>query len=171
MTVNDFLDEIEDKSPPTTRDERAAFDSALAKFEAAIGHPLPAEYRDFLARCNGGYVGGALWFRGPTPGGHDADAGVHHVGGFREERCFSLTARRACYVGRIPARLLWVMDDPFGNAICIGLAGKHRGLVYFWDHENEPDDDWDKEVESAGNLRLLANSFTEFVGGLQPLDD
>ena len=40
-----------------------------------------------------------------------------------------------------------------GNAICLGLSGEHRGRVYFWDHENEPDpDEWDGEVETAGNL-------------------
>jgi hypothetical protein len=27
----------------------------LAKFEQYIGHPLPAEYRDFLLRFNGGH--------------------------------------------------------------------------------------------------------------------
>jgi hypothetical protein len=47
------------------------------------------------------------------------------------------------------------------------VTGKHRGRVYFWDHEDEPDpDDWDGEVETADNISLLANSFTDFVAGL-----
>jgi hypothetical protein len=59
------------------------------------------------------------------------------------------------------------MDDPFGNAICLGIRGEHRGRVYFWDHEREPDaDEWNGEVQTAGNLQLLADSFTDFVAGL-----
>lgn len=95
----------------------------------------------------------------------------HHVGGFREEWHFSLPQSRACDAGRIPAALVWVMNDPFGNAICLGLSGPHRGRVYFWDHENEPDDDGDGAVESAGHLQRLANSFTGFVAGLRPAGD
>jgi len=61
------------------------------------------------------------------------------------------------------------MDDPFGNAICLGVSGNHRGKVYFWDHESEPDpDEWDGRVETAGNVQLLADSFAAFVGGLRP---
>jgi hypothetical protein len=164
MTIDEFLAKIDDKRPPAPAEE-------LAAFERAIGHPLPDEYRRFLVACNGGYVGGSLWFKGPTPGGEAADAGVHHIGGFREEWHFSLPEHRECYDGRIPAALVWVMDDPFGNAICVGLSGPHRGRVYFWDHENEPDGDWDGAVESAGNLQLLADSFTEFVAGLAPSGD
>ena len=65
------------------------------------------------------------------------------------------------------------MDDPFGNAICLGIAGEYRGRIYFWDHEMEPDPgEWDGAVETAGNVQLLANSFGEFVAGLRrPKDD
>jgi hypothetical protein len=64
------------------------------------------------------------------------------------------------------------MDDPFGNAICLGVSGKHRGKVYFWDHEHEPDEeDWDGRVETAGNVKLLAASFTDFVAGSRELED
>lgn len=63
------------------------------------------------------------------------------------------------------------MDDPFGNAICLRVNGDHWGSVYFWDHENEPDEDWDGSVETAGNVQLLANSFSEFVNGLRPNND
>ncbi|MBN1611689.1 MAG: SMI1/KNR4 family protein [Polyangiaceae bacterium] len=130
------------------------------------------DYRVFLLQCNGGYVGGRLWYRGPTPDGGAADAGVHHIGGFRTECHFSLLSHREVYEGRIPDDLLWIMDDPFGNAICIGLRGDARGRIYFWDHECEPDDDdWDGGIETAGNVTLIANSFAEFVTGLGPSAD
>lgn len=164
MTIDEFLKVIDNKLPPAPPKE-------LAEFERTIGHSLPEDYRKFLVACNGGYVGGALWFMGPTPEGLTAEAGVHHIGGFRDEGYYCLNTNWKCYVGRIPAALLWIMDDPFGNAICVGLSGPHLGRVFFWDHENEPDEDWDGSVESAGNLRLLANSFTDFVAGLRPLEN
>jgi hypothetical protein len=161
MNIDEFVAVVREKKPPAPPNE-------LAAFEKEIGHPLPEDYRKFLIACNGGFVGGSLWFKGPTPNGDGADAGVHHIGGFREESYFSLRWTRECYVGRIPDALLWIMDDPFGNAICLGVAKPYRGQVFFWDHENEPDENWDGSVESAGNLQLLANSFTDFVAGLQP---
>ncbi len=163
MTIDELLSAIENKQAPAPPPE-------LAAFEKAVGSSLPDDYRQFLIACNGGYVGGSLWFNGPTPEGKAADAGIHHVGGFREEWHFSLPEHRETYDGRIPSDLLWIMDDPFGNAICIGLIEPYRGRMYFWDHENEPDEDWNGLVESAGNLQLLANSFTEFVAGLRPSD-
>ena len=162
MTIDEFLQAIDGKAPPAPADR-------LAELEAALGGPLPDDYRQFLEMCNGGFVGGALWYEGPTPTGTSADAGVHHIGGFRQETFFSLAWAQNCYAGRIPDVLLWIMDDPFGNAICLGLRGPHRGRIYFWDHEREPDPRcWNGQVETAGNLTLIANSFTEFVAGLKP---
>jgi len=162
VTVDEFLKEVNRKAAPAPL-------HAVLQLERDLGASLPADYRQFLIDCNGGHVGGRLWFQGPTPSGEPADAGVHHVGGFREESYFSLTSARECYEGRIPKDLLWIMDDPFGNAICLGVSGNHRGKVYFWDHESEPDpDEWDGRVETAGNVQLLADSFAAFVGGLRP---
>ena len=164
MTPDLFLEAIDKKLAP-------APESELLAFEQTLGCRLPEDYRHFLVSCNGGYVGGDLWFTGPTPTGEKADAGVHHIGGFRQERHFSLVRARSRYEGRIPSDLLWIMDDPFGNAICLAIRGKYFGQVFFWDHENEPEEGWDGSVERAENLQLLANTFTEFVAGLHPNDD
>ena len=142
-------------------------------FEAEIGTTLPDDYRRFLLRCNGGKVD---WyqFEGPTPEGRSWTAILSHVGGLREEPDLSLRCARSCYQGhqlQIPRTLLWIMGDPGGNAICIGLTGKYRGRVYFWIHDEQPDpQEWDGEVETAGNVILLANSFAEFVAGIAPRD-
>jgi hypothetical protein len=122
--------------------------------------------------CNGGYVGGRYWYSGTNPEGREIEAGVHHIGGFREEPYFSLLWFWHCLEDRIPDALIWIHDDPFGNAICLGVAGEHRGRIYFWHHENEPDPDgWDGAVETAGNVTLIANSFTDYVAGLHELAD
>ena len=129
-----------------------------------------------MVRCNGGYAAGSVVFQGPTPEGHAADACPNHIGGFREESYFSLPMQRANYQSddelRLPKTLLWIMDDPMGNAICLGVSEECYGRVYFWDNESEPDPaDWDWEIETAGNIDFLAHSFAEFVSGLRGTPD
>jgi len=163
MSIDELLAHVENTSPPAPI-------AAVRELERDLAATLPEDYRQFLLKCNGGFVGGRLWFRGPTPTGEAADAGIHHVGGFRTESYFSLRSAREIYEGRIPRELLWIMDDPFGNAICVCVAGPTRGAVYFWDHEREPRPvKWDAGLESAPNVQLLTNSFTEFVSGIVPV--
>jgi hypothetical protein len=143
-----------EKIAPASPDEVAAF-------EAEIGATLPDDYRQFLLRSNGGSLGDKYEVV-------EQYVVIGSVGGFREG--YSLRSARACYQGtpvRIPRALVWIMDDPGGNAICLGLTGEHRGKVYFWDHDEEPyPPEWDGQVETAGNIQLLANSFTKFVASL-----
>ncbi len=162
MKIQNFIEAIEKKAAPAPIER-------LANLETEIGATLPDDYRQFLLSCNGGYIGGALWYMGPTPDGGSADAGVHSVGGLRDDPSYSLGSYRVCYETRIPRDLLWIMDDPFGNAICLGLRGECRGKIYFWDHEHEPAvGKWDGEVDTAENVTLIAASFTDFVNGLVP---
>src|SRR5260370_1154023 len=93
--------------------------------------------------------------RAPHPNGRPKRAG-----GLREESYFSV---EWCYENyqryelRIPKDLIWIGEDPFGNAMCLGISGAHRGKVFFWDHENEADPElWDGCVETADNIDLLA---------------
>ncbi len=165
MSIDEFLAFVDDRLPPAPKKE-------LARLESELSCRLPADYRSFLLACNGGSVGGRLWFRGPAPDGRPVDVGVHHVGGFRSESYLSIFDTRYLYGSRIPSPLLWIMDDPFGNAICLAVRGDHKGHVFFWDHEDEPDPRaWDGRMETAGNIRLVAHSFTDFVGGLSQSDD
>jgi hypothetical protein len=165
MTVDEFVGEIKNSAPSASAEK-------VAELEVLVGFPIPTDYRQFLLHCNGGYVGGALWYQGPAPDGRPADAGVHHVGGLRDESCYSLLRNQETYFGRIPHGLMWIMDDPFGNAICLRLVGPHRGGIYFWDHEHEPySNGWTGDIDTAQNIFLIASSFSAFVAGLKVLDD
>jgi hypothetical protein len=164
VTIDEFIAQVNKRLPPAPPE-------GLERLEALLSNKLPDDYRYFLINCNGGYIGGRFWFLGKNPDGRDDDAGVHHIGGFRDESYFSLFWARDCYDGRIPRALLWIADDPFGNAICLGIADPYYGKIYFWDHENEPDMEWNGDVETAGNVVLISNSFTEFVGGLREPDE
>lgn len=159
MNLPSLLALVREKKPPVPM-------VVLQALEDGIGQRLPEDYRKFLIACNGGSLGGRLWFY--KAGSVLPDAAPHHIGGIRPERPFSLLAQLHALHGKIPIDLMWIMDDAFGHGICLGVAGKLRGHVYFWDHEKAPSTGaWDGRVESAANVRLLAESFTDFVAGLE----
>ena len=168
MTIPELISCMEHTQPPAPAD-------VLEKLETLLKCRLPEDYRAFLLSTNGGSIAnGYLWFR---PNDEDVADGVglDVIGGLRDEEPMSLLKAIDVYQGefaRIPLDLVWVAADLFGNAICLGLNGVHRGRIYFWDHESEPDQDqWDGTVETAGNITLLADSFTEFAAGLRPDSD
>jgi hypothetical protein len=75
---------------------------------------------------------------------------------------------RVCevYTDRVPPDLLPIASDSFGNVICVGIRGKRRRRIYFWDHEDEFDDNGQGR-QDYGNVYLLADSFDEFLGKLR----
>lgn len=146
MTIDAFLEHIDDKKP-------LASDADIARFERSLGIVLPADYRAFLQRCNGGYAGGSVWDL-------EHDVGVHHIGGFRAEDYFSLPRHCDSLRRFLPADVIPIADDPFGNAICIGIKGASLGKIYFWDHESAED-----------SPKFVADSFTEFVERLEEQQD
>ena len=160
MDIDEFVALTEERG-------RRPSERSIKSFEKKIAATLPDDYRAFLERCNGGCVGGSIWYGDIHGAG--LSVGVHHVGGLRRIEEISLEANRKFYQLEnrwIPADLLWVLDDPFGNATCVGIRGPHRGKVYFWDHERIPDEDvWNGQVETAGNVTLLAPSFSAFLKG------
>lgn len=169
MTIEELVQVVEKRKPLET-------EKSILGFEESIGSKLPEDYRQFLMLCNGGFLGGTYGTEEDESDEESIGALVHHIGGFREESHFSLESSRDCYQSpeeiRIPTSLIWIMDDPCGNAICLGVKEPHFGKVYFWDHEEEPfEDEWDQQVETADNITLLANSFTEFVAGVREYSD
>lgn len=161
MKFDEFLTYITKIGKPVTKQE-------IHDFESEIGASLPGEYVAFLERCNGGYIGGELWFTSSSNA--DVGAGMDVIGGIRSEKHYSLRSLRNVYQVprfRIPADLLWIMDDPFGNAICLAVRGQRRGEIFFWDHERELDNgvNWDGQLASAVNIKSLAPSIDAFVAG------
>ena len=158
MNIEQFVSLTEDIArPPSSR--------SIQSFENELGLTLPSEYRDFLGRCNGGYVGGSIWFAEEVGEVVNSKVGIQHVGGLRRDEDFSLRANRKVYqldTHRIPDEWLWVMDDVFGNAICLGMVGAVRGKVSFWNHD---------AATGTSNVELLAHSFRLFLEGcVGPVD-
>ncbi|WP_236347706.1 SMI1/KNR4 family protein, partial [Paenibacillus plantiphilus] len=62
------------------------------------------------------------------------------------------------FKGRIPKGFIPIGDDPGGNMICLGMDGKYRERIYFWDHE--------EECEDMSNMYFLADDIYEFLNRL-----
>lgn len=144
--------DVENPHGPTSREE-------IASFEARRKVSLPEEYKAFLLKSNGGSPVPNVF---QVPGFHYKDAVLDFFYGIHNrEEIFQLDKACDVYAGRIPADLIPIADDPFGNVICLGWKGKRRGKIYFWDHENEGDE------QDYGNVHLVASSLAEFLDTLQ----
>jgi hypothetical protein len=132
----------------------------LLAFEQRAGGKLPADYRKFLLEHNGGIPEAAV------VKGKGVDSVVRQLNGLHNgARWARLESLRKTYAGRMPKGLLPIGSDPFGNVYCLGLGGRWRGKVWFWDHETEADEG---EPPRTDNLTLVAASFTAFLAKLRP---
>lgn len=179
MNRDQLIGIMDSKGPPLSEND-------IRSFETEIGAWLPEDYRLFLAASNGGGPKKDYCFKGPTPDGEMVCVEVACFGGLSDEDALSLRSHRVCYHNRIPNELVWIGSDWFGNAICLGILDDARGKVYFWDHEAEmthKDElimihkgrrivgDWDGSVAEAGNVDLLADSFSDFIASYSAWDD
>lgn len=62
---------------------------------------------------------------------------------------------------RLPVGFIPIGDDPSGNVICLGTKEPYYGKIYFWDHEQEPED-----PDDMSNMYFLADSIDEFLDNL-----
>lgn len=149
---------IDEENPhgPTSREE-------IARFEARRKVRLPVEYKEFLLKSNGGMPTPDIF---DIPGFHGQGSDVLAFYGIHdgpEHRRFERALE--VYDERIPADLIPIAIDSFGNQICIGWKGKRRGKIYFWDHEDELDENG-LFVQDYRNVYLVANSLQEFLDNL-----
>jgi hypothetical protein len=166
MTTNELATILRKPGDPATPE-------AVAAFEAEVGATLPDDYRAFLGAVNGGYLPGWFRYRGASAGSEPRTEYVADLFGLRrDELGLSLRFHRGGGLdpeSGFPRDLLAVAGDPGGNLFCLRLSGDRRGKVYFWVHDLLPDpDEWDGQVETAENVRLVADSFAAFLAGISP---
>ncbi|MCG8333544.1 MAG: SMI1/KNR4 family protein [Proteobacteria bacterium] len=135
----------------------------VTKFEHKWNVKLPIEYKRFLIKYNGGY---------PSPDAFaikeiEDESTVDKFLSLESGPHSNLDSYVNTYIGRIPKDLLPIAHDPGGNLICIGIKGENFGIIYFWDHEFESDDN----DPDYSNVHFVANNFDEFLKELYELED
>ncbi len=148
--------------------------AGIEGFETRAGYVLPADYRNFLARRNGGLLAGtveARWLSSLYRGGY----GVVQV-----ERFFSMGGDEAGEVRSIGIELADMEHDPagipdgifaigadvFGNLVTIDLRAASYGQVAVVDHEVIGE-----SFPDAESYQIVAGSFSEFVSLLRRSED
>jgi cell wall assembly regulator SMI1 len=127
----------------------------IERLEQRIGRPLPTSYRDYLLRQDGGRLA-------------DNDEAVDTVFGLGDVPDWaSIWDKLDVLKDRVPAWLLPVADDAYGNLFAISLRDEDSGTVWFWDHEEEADEG---EPPSENNIEIKARDWQTFLDGLRPLD-
>jgi len=142
-----------------------AEEAAIARVERELGIELPAEYRDFLGRQNGGE---------PEPNFYNRQVGVRYfysAGPTDDEYVDDLEeAARRFWSDRMTdppedpmdRSLLPIGEDAGNNLICLRISGDERGAVYFRDHDIP---------ESPEAYTRLTDTFSEFFEALRPLEE
>jgi len=150
-----------------TKKGQAINEAELANFESKIGYTLPVEYREFLLLYNGGKPIPDFF---KVPEWQYEETYVTELKGLANGKPVDLSELFDLLDGRLPKGFIAIGSDPGGNQILLSLSNDKRGQVYFFDHENEPDDATDN-VEDYPNIYLVANSFNEFLKNLYSNDE
>ena len=143
---------IEDgEAPATERD--------VAKFEKKNKLRLPAAYRGFLLRQNGG---APRPDRIAVPGWSGGFTGLNVFFALNAEEGDDLQENLDDYEDRIPEGFLPIADDPGGNLFLLALDGEHEGRIFLWDHEDELDDDGESKQDMS-NMYEVATSIDDLL--------
>jgi hypothetical protein len=150
-----------------TKTGKALNESDLAEFESKIGYSLPVEYREFLMLYNGGKPV-PDFFR--VPDWEYEETYVTELKGLANGKSVDLSELFDLLHDRLPKGFIAIGSDPGGNQILLSLSKDTKGQVYFFDHENEPEDAAD-DVKGYPNIYLVAKSFNEFLKNLYSNDE
>lgn len=132
---------------------RSVGDADIRALENAVGILLPQDYRSFLRKSNGGSpvpslldisamrtVSIQLFFAVLSAASSQTIAGV-----------------KAQFRDRMPAEFVPIARDSAGNLLLMAAGG----VISFWDHELEADDDAAQPY--YGNITTLAPSFSALL--------
>jgi hypothetical protein len=125
-------------------------------FENENNIKLTERYVNFLLKWNGGKVIPNLFMISNEQGPSVLNV-FYGIGDMYD----NLTDFIEIMDERLPVGFIPIGDDPSGNVICLGTKEPYYDKIYFWDHEQEPED-----PDDMSNMYFLANSIDEFLDNL-----
>lgn len=158
----------------------------IVAIEISLSVRLPSEYRSLLLRYGASAFKEYIDYRPLVPFPLDLyPTGMGHFSLFygsqeSASRGYGLRQRIDYFAGRVPSTLIPIADNGMGDQICLCINGGQAGQVFLWDLQAEPpsaeDDDLEDDGESMpdadmySNIRLIADSFMDFLNRLEISD-
>jgi hypothetical protein len=144
-------------------------DAEIRTFEQKLGATLPDDYRSFMLEVNGGSPDAnhsAFRIRKHT----STLNSLHSIDDSNSDVDLETWWRSTRE--DLPPGVLCIGHDSTGSRIVLALAAPHRGKVWFLDALNARPEDANPRVDwfDRRDVVKLANSFSEFMAGLRPLD-
>jgi hypothetical protein len=147
--------EIRDDRPPVSAERLAEAEARLVE----IGTRLPPSYKAFLAEQDGGKpVRDTFSFQQHDRVQHDF---VRLFFGIAESPNGDLVTEANLARDRLPADVLPIATDNFGNLVVLDGRDGRDGPVLFWDHEFQSD------PPSEDDLFFVAPDFETFLASLE----
>lgn len=125
-------------------------------FENENNIKLTEQYINFLLKWNGGKVVPNLFMISNEQGPSVLNV-FYGIGNMYD----NLTDYIEIMDERLPEGFIPIGDDPSGNVICLGTKKPYYDKIYFWDHEQEPEN-----PDDMSNMYFLANDIDEFLNNL-----
>jgi len=147
--------DIRDERPPVSAERLAEAEARLAE----IGTRIPPSYQAFLAEQDGGNpVRKAFSFQQHDREQHDL---VRIFFGIAESPNGDLVSEADVARDRLPADVLPIATDSFGNLVVLDGREGRDGPVLFWDHEFQSD------PPSEDDLFWVAPDLETLLAGLE----
>jgi hypothetical protein len=129
----------------------------ISQFESHNNINLPEDYKYFLITHNGGK---------PNPNIEPTvKSDVQWIYGMVSKPYYaSLFQHLDMFQNRLPSWYIPIANDSGGNLYIMSLYEENRGVVAFWDHENEAEEG--QADQYFDNVSLVASSFTDFLNQL-----
>lgn len=142
----------------------AADEKSIGQFEFVNRLELPADYRAFLLKTNGGTVEGDWIFD------ISKEEGATFLRWFLRAADVRRSTNTLAYYQelcgwRLPKNLIVIAADGFSNKVCLGVRGAELGKVYFWNIQKEYAETAPGSFE---NFSEIAPSFSRFLEMLRP---
>lgn len=127
----------------------------IREFEDKYVLKLPEQYIDFLLKYNGGYPEASTFKISDEEG----ESLVNKFYGIGDMKGNLAKVFEVLDGGELPKGFISITSDLGGNEICIGISEKYYGIIYFWMHDMESDEEMD-------NMFFLKNNFNDFFDDL-----
>jgi hypothetical protein len=162
--------------PIRSEDFSPLSEAEITEAESIIAVSLPEPYRSFMREYGGVSYDEIVevHMKEPFQGGNTF---FELLFGDKSDDTYSLLENIAIYRGRIPHQLIPIGEDS-GNVICLGIYGRRRGKIYYWDHKKEEDPRDYLEYFGVpmppslmfSNIYLIADSFLDFFKQMRIYD-